>query len=489
MADAKITALTENTTPVGTDLVHIIDDPAGTPLNQKITLTNLTATWFGNVDGGGYNLDNVARIDLTNIGMRNKIQLINSTNFTIGYDPSVTFGGLSTEAMEFTSANASGEGFWWGDTAHTDAQGAMALTSDGHLTVAGKARFGFGESDTTTPATWELEVNGTLRADELKFGNTGNGIINLSGSDIIINAAAGDVAIRGGGENLFRGTVNGSAALYYDNVKRLETGASGVAVLYSNGNTDTEERRLSLQHANGTQRGYVGFTVSNILYLRNEIHGAPIHLIAEDNTGGARILFNGDPDGAANIYYNGTTTARTATAATGGLEANNTETGTGWERVLTESDGERVFAKTATQNVANTTFTDDTHITGVTLEADTYYWLELLLDPYPGGTSNSSIKWKMVFSDTLQKDYGNGWRSTFTGPGYTPTWRVAIWASGDILDPVVWNASNLIRHEGLIRTNATTGGTMKLQWAKNATSTWDIILDRGTHLKIRKLGA
>lgn len=41
MADAKITALTANTSPVNTDLAVIVDDPGGTPATQKITLNNL----------------------------------------------------------------------------------------------------------------------------------------------------------------------------------------------------------------------------------------------------------------------------------------------------------------------------------------------------------------------------------------------------------------------------------------------------------------
>lgn len=41
MADAKITALTENTDPVSTDLLVMVDDPAGTPLTQKVQLANL----------------------------------------------------------------------------------------------------------------------------------------------------------------------------------------------------------------------------------------------------------------------------------------------------------------------------------------------------------------------------------------------------------------------------------------------------------------
>lgn len=41
MADAKITQLTENTTPLTTDILPMVDDPAGIPLTQKMTLATL----------------------------------------------------------------------------------------------------------------------------------------------------------------------------------------------------------------------------------------------------------------------------------------------------------------------------------------------------------------------------------------------------------------------------------------------------------------
>ena len=42
MADKKITALTELTTGLANvDFLHIIDDPAGTPINKKITIANI----------------------------------------------------------------------------------------------------------------------------------------------------------------------------------------------------------------------------------------------------------------------------------------------------------------------------------------------------------------------------------------------------------------------------------------------------------------
>jgi len=46
MADSKITALTENTGPLGSDLTAMVDDPGGSPLTQKIQIGNLPKAFF-----------------------------------------------------------------------------------------------------------------------------------------------------------------------------------------------------------------------------------------------------------------------------------------------------------------------------------------------------------------------------------------------------------------------------------------------------------
>lgn len=43
MADTKLTAMTENTTPIATDILYMIDDPGGAPADRKAQLLNVVA--------------------------------------------------------------------------------------------------------------------------------------------------------------------------------------------------------------------------------------------------------------------------------------------------------------------------------------------------------------------------------------------------------------------------------------------------------------
>jgi hypothetical protein len=79
-----------------------------------------------------------------------------------------TFGPINNEyVMSFQMNNDSDRGFWWGDDNHTNAQGAMALSTDGLLVLATGMRIGYGQSDTTEPVAG-LQVSGNIDGDYVR---------------------------------------------------------------------------------------------------------------------------------------------------------------------------------------------------------------------------------------------------------------------------------------------------------------------------------
>jgi hypothetical protein len=49
MSDVKISSLPEKTSPVGTDILYIKSDPAGTPADMKMTIANMFAAMSGSL--------------------------------------------------------------------------------------------------------------------------------------------------------------------------------------------------------------------------------------------------------------------------------------------------------------------------------------------------------------------------------------------------------------------------------------------------------
>jgi len=164
----------------------------GTSLGTCVADTN-TDTFVLKELGNGVNLTVAAASDTITIGLdtvlglftrldmdqtktRQKIRLYGtSNNYCLGFEDGYTFGGLGgngtgNPAYVLTAQNSdtAGRGFWWGDAGHSNAQGAMAVSVDGRLTVATAVRVGFGESDTVEPGSSssasELNVNGTIEA-------------------------------------------------------------------------------------------------------------------------------------------------------------------------------------------------------------------------------------------------------------------------------------------------------------------------------------
>mgnify|MGYP003121170051 CR=1 FL=1 len=138
----------------------------GTQLSNLMTLSG-TQTITGDKD-----FDGTVTFDLLNgpnTDTRDKIRVWNASSYTIGMKNGFSYGGLggsgTNYAMSFQMSNTDDRGFWWGDGAHTDAQGAMALTTQGRATIAHSLRIGYGESDSVVPgATHRLDVSGSILA-------------------------------------------------------------------------------------------------------------------------------------------------------------------------------------------------------------------------------------------------------------------------------------------------------------------------------------
>ena len=131
----------------------------GTLTGNATTATNLTSgskTITGDLTVSGN------QVITAGTSARVKFSVWSGTTYGIGMGSGYTFGAINNEyVMSFQMNDASDRGFWWGDASHTNAQGAMALSTDGYLTVARGMRIGFGESDTAHPLAG-IQCNGTL---------------------------------------------------------------------------------------------------------------------------------------------------------------------------------------------------------------------------------------------------------------------------------------------------------------------------------------
>jgi hypothetical protein len=125
--------------------------------------------WIDNSGNLSINGDlTVSGGQITNVAVatRDKYRLWSDSTYVIGMHTAYTFGALNNDyAMTFQMDNNNARGFWWGDSAHNNAQGAMSLSTDGKLTVAHSMRVGYGEADTTVPgSTYRLDVSGNAYA-------------------------------------------------------------------------------------------------------------------------------------------------------------------------------------------------------------------------------------------------------------------------------------------------------------------------------------
>lgn len=110
----------------------------------------------------------------------------------------------------------------------------------------------------------------------------------------------------GTNQDIISGDPDGAASLYHQGVAAVNTITSGIDVRPSSG---AAAGRLRITDNDGELAEIVKNTAGP-LSIRNAENGSTVQLRADDAAGNNDLLFNGNPDGEATIYYNGVATLR-----------------------------------------------------------------------------------------------------------------------------------------------------------------------------------
>lgn len=126
----------------------------------------------------------------------------------------------------------------------------------------------------------------------------------------------------------------GAVTIQFNTADKIKSAQDGVELI---GQSDILNLISFRNLADTLDQGFVGFPNATSFSVRNNILNGQTHIQGRDG-GGTVNFFQGTPGGSARMYQANVLVAETLTAAAGGLQANNTLTGGGFERVLTTSD-------------------------------------------------------------------------------------------------------------------------------------------------------
>ena len=98
--------------------------------------------------------------------------------------------------------------------------------------------------------------------------------------------------VQSSSKDILKGIDSGAVELYYNGTKTLSTTAVGIIV----GDA-------------GTQIDI--YNLNTLTYFHSQVNGNSIALVGKNNSGVDKYVFKGDPDGAVELYYDGTKTVET----------------------------------------------------------------------------------------------------------------------------------------------------------------------------------
>ena len=139
--------------------VGYTDNAYADTMNQHVRTSD--SPTFNDMTLSGDLTVNGNQIFLDNVQSRTKLMVWSGNTYGIGMESGYTYGHIGNDyVMSFQMSDTNDRGFWWGDTGHSNAQGAMSLTTQGKATIATSLSIGQGQS-VTSPSDTPLYVEGT----------------------------------------------------------------------------------------------------------------------------------------------------------------------------------------------------------------------------------------------------------------------------------------------------------------------------------------
>ena len=300
---------------------------------------------------------------------------------------------------------------------------------------------------------------------------------SLGGSLQLGNTSQGSITINSLGDVIFRRMAG---------LQKLQTTNDGITIRGSLGNDPTsggiQDTAIILTNSGNSNAALLFFDDSADLTLSNVVQDGNIHILAAGDV----VL-----DRAG-----GTTVAQTITAATGGLQVNNTLTGAGLERVLTLSDLGGLGIKAADTTRSSDIVPSDDPDMSIAITATGTYEVEALLF-YTGANASSAgdMSVGLHYTSTLSAtgtflsvtayevdtaltapiDFDSTHDSTQIT---TTTFQTTIFAS-------TTTTERTLRWTGVLE--VTGAGTLSIQWSQNSSDANGTIMLAGSFLRIKRL--
>jgi hypothetical protein len=330
MADTKLADLTALTTPSGDDILYVVDDPAGTPLDKKLALDNLFTR--GTVNGtllnmsqtwGGTGTYTGIKYDVTDSGPSNAASLLmdlqvgGASRVAARKNSQILLGGAAGTSSFTDGIYASNWLSLGGTSTNTVAQlraGAFIVSSDVALGWATTTSFSSADLSLTRRAAANLRFGAADAAGSaISVSSVATNQLTLASNHGLSNGAAVQITFTAGGAvpagtavntTYYARSISAAVLELYGTYDQAITTASttGRVAVTTAGTTAFVNRATPFQ------------TLSVQSFTGTDIPGQPFVITGSQGTGtgaGGSIIFQVAPAGSSGTAQNALATALT----------------------------------------------------------------------------------------------------------------------------------------------------------------------------------